>query len=83
MPSDIEIAQQAKLKRIAELAAERLGIPEEQLEPYGHYKAKVSLEYIDTLQIAAERQADPGHAPSARRRPARARPRRPSAWAMR
>jgi formate--tetrahydrofolate ligase len=48
--SDIEIAQQAKLKRIAALALERLGIPEENLEPYGHYKAKISLEYLDSLK---------------------------------
>jgi formate--tetrahydrofolate ligase len=48
--SDIEIAQQAKLKRIAALAMERLGIPEENLEPYGHYKAKISLEYLDSLK---------------------------------
>ncbi|MGH8693992.1 MAG: formate--tetrahydrofolate ligase, partial [Burkholderiales bacterium] len=50
MLSDIEIAQQAKLKRIAALAMERLGIPEENLEPYGHYKAKISLEYLDSLK---------------------------------
>jgi formate--tetrahydrofolate ligase len=50
MPSDIEIAQAAKLQRIAELAADKLGIPERHLEPYGHYKAKVSLEYLDTLK---------------------------------
>jgi formate--tetrahydrofolate ligase len=50
MPSDIEIAQAAKLKRISEIARERLGIPEEALEPYGHYKAKVSLQYLDTLK---------------------------------
>ena len=50
MLSDIEIAQQAKLKRIAALALERLGIPEENLEPYGHYKAKISLEYLDSLK---------------------------------
>jgi formate--tetrahydrofolate ligase len=48
--SDIEIAQQAKLKRIAALAVERLGIPEENLESYGHYKAKISLEYLDSLK---------------------------------
>jgi len=48
MPSDIEIAQKATMLRITEVAA-KLGIPEEQLEPYGHYKAKVSLDYIDTL----------------------------------
>jgi formate--tetrahydrofolate ligase len=48
--SDIEIAQQATLKRIVPLAQERLGIPEAHLEPYGHYKAKLSLEYIDSLK---------------------------------
>ena len=47
--SDIDIAQQAKLERIAKVALEKLGIPEEQLEPYGHTKAKVSLNYIDSL----------------------------------
>jgi len=50
MPSDIEIAQAAKLQRIAGVAREKLGIAEEHLEPYGHYKAKVSLKYIDTLK---------------------------------
>ena len=48
MASDIAIAQQAKLKRINEVAA-ALGIPEDQLEPYGHYKAKVSLSYAESL----------------------------------
>ncbi|WP_028511004.1 formate--tetrahydrofolate ligase [Ruminococcus sp. NK3A76] len=41
MLSDIEIAQQAKMKRIGEIAA-KLGISEEDYEPYGHYKAKLS-----------------------------------------
>lgn len=41
MLSDIEIAQNAKMKRITEIAS-ALGIDEEYLEPYGHYKAKVS-----------------------------------------
>jgi formate--tetrahydrofolate ligase len=50
VPSDIEIAQAAKLQRISKLALEKLGIPEEHLEPYGHYKAKVSLRYIDSLK---------------------------------
>ena len=50
MPSDIEIAQAAKLQRVSKVAAERLGIAEEHLEPYGHYKAKVSLKYLDTLK---------------------------------
>jgi len=50
MPSDIEIAQAARLKRIAQVAKDKLGIDEEHLEPYGHYKAKVSLAYLDTLK---------------------------------
>src|ERR1700704_910246 len=49
MLSDIEIAQAAKMQRIAAVAREKLGIAEEHLEPYGHYKAKVSLKYLDTL----------------------------------
>ncbi len=50
MLSDIEIAQQARMQRINVLARERLGIAEEHLEPYGHYKAKLSLAYLDSLQ---------------------------------
>ena len=50
MPSDIEIAQAAKMQRIAAVAREKLGISEEHLEPYGHYKAKVSLKYLDSLK---------------------------------
>jgi formate--tetrahydrofolate ligase len=50
MPSDIEIAQAAKMQRIAKVAADKLGIPEDHLEPYGHYKAKVSLDYLETLR---------------------------------
>jgi formate--tetrahydrofolate ligase len=50
MPSDIEIAQAAKLQRVSAVAREKLGIAEEHLEPYGHYKAKVSLKYLDTLE---------------------------------
>jgi formate--tetrahydrofolate ligase len=49
MLSDIEIAQQATLKRITALAEERLGIPDQYLEPYGHYKAKISLDYLEQL----------------------------------
>jgi formate--tetrahydrofolate ligase len=48
-PSNIEIAQRAKLRPIVSLARERLGIPEGSLEPYGHYKAKVSLDYVAQL----------------------------------
>ena len=46
--SDIEIAQAAKMQRITAIA-QKLGIPEDQLVPYGHYKAKVSLDYVDSL----------------------------------
>jgi len=48
-PSNIEIAQRATMLPIGTLAHERLGIPQERLEPYGHYKAKVSLDYVAQL----------------------------------
>jgi len=48
VPSDIEIAQKAKMQPITSVAA-KLGIPEESLEHYGRYKAKVSFEFIDGL----------------------------------
>lgn len=47
--SDIEIAQQATLKPIIGLAQEKFAIPAEHLDPYGHYKAKLSLEYVNSL----------------------------------
>src|SRR5512139_2342138 len=47
--SDIEIAQTAKKRPIMELANEKLGIAPEHLDPYGHYKAKVSMDYIKSL----------------------------------
>ncbi|HKC15920.1 MAG TPA: formate--tetrahydrofolate ligase, partial [Steroidobacteraceae bacterium] len=46
MKSNIEIAQQAKMRPIVQLAKERLGIPEEHLEPYGRFKAKIALDYL-------------------------------------
>jgi formate--tetrahydrofolate ligase len=49
MPADIEIAQQANMRRIGEVAREKLGIGETNLEPYGYYKAKISLDYVDSL----------------------------------
>jgi formate--tetrahydrofolate ligase len=48
--SDIEIAQAAKKRPIMELANEKLGIAPENLDPYGHYKAKVSMDYIKSLK---------------------------------
>ena len=49
MPSDIEIAQNASMLSITEIAQKRLGIAAEHLEPYGRYKAKVSLPYLESL----------------------------------
>jgi formate--tetrahydrofolate ligase len=46
--SDIEIARAAKMKPIMEVG-KKLGIPEADLIPYGHTKAKVHLDYIDKL----------------------------------
>ncbi|MBV8394543.1 MAG: formate--tetrahydrofolate ligase, partial [Alphaproteobacteria bacterium] len=48
--SDIEISQAAKMRPIAEVAKEKLGIDLKNLEPYGHYKAKVSLDYVKSLK---------------------------------
>src|SRR6201988_3525593 len=47
--SDIEISQAAEMRPIVDVAAEKLDIPAEDLIPYGHYKAKVSLDYIASL----------------------------------
>ena len=49
MLSDIEIAQRAKMLHITAIARDRLGIDDAHLEPYGHFKAKLSLDYIDSL----------------------------------
>jgi formate--tetrahydrofolate ligase len=48
--SDIEISQAAKKRPILDIAKEKLGIAAENLEPYGHYKAKVSMDFIKSLQ---------------------------------
>jgi formate--tetrahydrofolate ligase len=50
MDDDITIARRAELQRIADLAQERLGIDPKDLEPYGHYKAKLSSELIAKLE---------------------------------
>ncbi len=47
--SDIEIAQAAEMRPIVDVAREKLGIAAEHLEPYGHYKAKVSLDHVKAL----------------------------------
>ncbi len=48
--SDIEISQAARKRPIVEVARDKLGIAPESLEPYGHYKAKVALDYVRSLQ---------------------------------
>src|SRR6478736_4537942 len=48
--SDIEISQSATKRLIVDVARDKLGIGPEHLEPYGHYKAKVSMEYIKSLK---------------------------------
>lgn len=50
MRSDIDIAQSTQLRPIKEIAA-RLAVKEEQLEPYGHYKAKLPLSLIRPEKI--------------------------------
>ena len=48
MKSDIDIAQAAKLEKITTIA-KKLDIPENSLEPFGHYKAKISLDFVKSL----------------------------------
>ena len=55
VPSDIDIAQAAKLKPILQIA-EELGIRENELELYGPYKAKIKLEILERLEESPERQ---------------------------
>jgi formate--tetrahydrofolate ligase len=48
--SDIDISQAANKRRILDIALEKLGIEAENLDPYGHYKAKVSMDYVKSLK---------------------------------
>lgn len=48
--SDIEISQSAPKRRIVDIAREKLGITAENLDPYGHYKAKVSMDFVKSLK---------------------------------
>lgn len=50
MLSDIEIAQSANMKKISQIASE-IGVGEEYLEPYGHYKAKLSESLYSKLSL--------------------------------
>src|SRR5687767_9869469 len=47
--SDIEISQAATKRPILDIAKEKLGIAAENLDPYGHYKAKVSMDFVKSL----------------------------------
>ncbi|MCL5772884.1 MAG: formate--tetrahydrofolate ligase, partial [Firmicutes bacterium] len=49
VPSDLEIAQKAKMLPVTEIA-KNMGIEEDDLELYGRYKAKVNLELISKLK---------------------------------
>ena len=49
MKSDIEVAREAKMKPIGEVAA-KIGIPDDALMPYGKTKAKISFEFINSLK---------------------------------
>ena len=51
MKTDIEIARSVKMRKITEIAA-GIGIPEDQIEQYGHYMAKVPRSLIDEEKIA-------------------------------
>ena len=50
MKTDIEIARSVKIRKITDVAAE-IGIPEDQIEQYGHYMAKVPRSLIDQEKI--------------------------------
>jgi formate--tetrahydrofolate ligase len=52
MKADIEIAREANMRPVMEIG-EGLGVPPEQLIPYGHHKAKVKLDFVDSLHDRA------------------------------
>ena len=48
--NDLDIARRATLRRITDVARDKLGVGDEHLAPYGHYKAKIGLPYLESLQ---------------------------------
>jgi formate--tetrahydrofolate ligase len=54
MKDDLAIARGVKLRKVVELAKERLGIDAEDIEPYGHYKAKLSDALIARVQSRSD-----------------------------
>ena len=75
MKTDIEIAQEATMKPITQIAAQ-LGLADEDVIPYGRYKAKINHRLIHNAKKQGKLSWSP---PSAPPRPVRARP--PPAWA--
>ena len=63
MKSDIEIAQEAKMLPINQIT-DKLGIPEDMVENYGKYKAKISLDLLDYIKDRPQgvRRRDSHHA---------------------
>ena len=59
MKSDLEIAQAATPRPIAELARDRLDIPDAAIEPYGRYKAKIGLDYLSSLSDRPDGLSEP------------------------
>jgi formate--tetrahydrofolate ligase len=53
MPSSLEIAQEAELRPITEIA-EAAGLLPEEYEPYGRYKAKIDLSVLERLAGKAD-----------------------------
>jgi formate--tetrahydrofolate ligase len=51
VPSDLQIAQAARMRYIGEIG-QKLGIPEEKLETFGRYKAKIPLSFINPEKVA-------------------------------
>ena len=51
---DIDIARAATLRPIMDVARDRLGVPEDQVELYGRYKAKLSMDFVDGLAERAD-----------------------------
>ncbi|MEP4465985.1 formate--tetrahydrofolate ligase, partial [Marinobacter alexandrii] len=51
--TDIEIARSVQPQSILLLAQQRFGLPAESLVPFGHYKAKLDMAYVDTTDTAS------------------------------
>ena len=47
--SDIEIAREANMLPVIDIAKDRFGIDAEHLDPYGHFKAKISIDHVTSL----------------------------------